>query len=425
MTISEAFKQFLENSKVDNYEQINNRYKEITKKLNKTFRNTDSDSYNSLQVGSYGRYTGIKGISDLDMLYIMPKSKWCIYEHHPRKLLQDVRDALKDRYPATEIHFDRLVVDVFFTNFTYEVQPVFESEDGYLFPDTHYNNYRLTKPKQEQQAMTDFKKYHGGHHRLLCKMVRSWKNTVGLAMGGLLVDTLTYNFLKSNGCYDFATFSNFDIMCRDFFLFLKNEQRHDHYQALGSNQDVKVKHPFQNKAKQAYYTSLKAIAENNEVLRNKTWREIFGFAFPKELHTISSVQINSDITDLEEFIEDFYPIDIKYELKINCQMTCAGFRSDLLQNFLKSKRKIPHDYSLMFYIEKTDAPLGFEVRWKVRNVGDVAERRNCLRGQIIKSNNGFDKRKETSNFYGPHYVECYLIYKGVVVARDRIDVPIE
>ncbi|WP_325206048.1 hypothetical protein, partial [Vibrio sp. 03_296] len=40
--------------------------------LNETVRGLENDktSY-SLQAGSYGRYSGIQGISDLDMLYIL------------------------------------------------------------------------------------------------------------------------------------------------------------------------------------------------------------------------------------------------------------------------------------------------------------------------------------------------------------------
>ena len=97
MTTNQAFCEFLENIKVDNSETISNRYHEITKKLNKTFRDTDSETDNCLRVGSYGRYTGIKGISDLDMLYIMPSSKWVEYKNDPDKLLKDVKTALKER----------------------------------------------------------------------------------------------------------------------------------------------------------------------------------------------------------------------------------------------------------------------------------------------------------------------------------------
>ena len=74
------FEQFLDNLAIDNAEQISDRYGEITCSLNKEFRDTDSKTANSLQVGSYGRGTAIKGVSDLDMLYLMPMSSWDKYK---------------------------------------------------------------------------------------------------------------------------------------------------------------------------------------------------------------------------------------------------------------------------------------------------------------------------------------------------------
>lgn len=124
MTTKQAFEKLLDNIVLDIDEQLSKRYKEITKKLNKTFRNTESESANSLQVGSYGRYTGIKGISDLDMLYIMPNSKWVEYKDDPVKLLRDTRDALIDRWPNSDITYDTPVVVLNFTNFKFEIQPV-------------------------------------------------------------------------------------------------------------------------------------------------------------------------------------------------------------------------------------------------------------------------------------------------------------
>jgi hypothetical protein len=80
MNTSETFKDFLLNIKIseDKANDISYRYGRITKALNLEFRDTESKTANSLQVGSYGRYTGIKGISDLDMLYIMPNQNGMI-----------------------------------------------------------------------------------------------------------------------------------------------------------------------------------------------------------------------------------------------------------------------------------------------------------------------------------------------------------
>jgi len=432
MTICQSFNKFLENIKVDNSEKISDRYHEITKKLNKTFRNTDSETANCLQVGSYGRYTGIKGISDLDMLYIMPSSKWDEYKNDPDKLLKDVKAALKERYPNTKIKDDRLVVDVFFTDFKFEVQPVFEEQDGdetnYKFPDTKYNSYRITKPKQEQAEMISFRQEHGDTHRLLCKMVRSWKNNVGLAMCGLLIDTLAHRFLSNHQEYDNAGPSNFDVLCRDFFEYLKNEPKQDHYQALGSGQDVKVKKHFQRKAKKAYNKAVDAIAETNENKRNDMWREIFGRMFPKAVTAVAeSREFSASVgyTDPEQFIEDIYPVDIRYNATLDCEVKRDGYREAMLSYLLMTGQRVSRVRTLDFTV-KTDVPQPYEVKWKVRNVGDEAKRRKCLRGEIIASNrmNGL-ARHESADFCGPHYVECYIVKDGIVVARDRIDVPIK
>lgn len=122
LSTSEIFRDFLSNLAIDNADQISFRYGEITASLNKKFRDTESKTANSLQVGSYGRWTAIKGISDLDMLYIMPKGKWIDYKDDKQsKLLTDTRDCIKARYPKTTVYVDRLVVRVLYTNFHVEV----------------------------------------------------------------------------------------------------------------------------------------------------------------------------------------------------------------------------------------------------------------------------------------------------------------
>ena len=430
MTKTEAFDKFLNNIKVDNPDIFCGRYKEITKKLNKTFRDTDSETANCLQVGSYGRYTGIKGISDLDMLYIMPKSTWDTYKDTPSELLRKTRDALLDRYPQTTIKVDRLVVDVFFGNFTFEVQPVYEERDGeeinYKYPDTKTCTYKITKPRQEQNEMINFKQNHGEAHRHLCKMLRAWKNNVGVGMGGLLIDTLTHRFLSNHSEYDNANKSQYGEMCRDFFEYLKDEPKHTHYQALGSDQDVKAKHPFRSKAKIAYKKANEAIKENDESKRHDIWREIFGRQFPKSVSSVvENKMFSSDNpSDHEEFIEDKYPIDVKYDLKLDCIIMRDGFREHLLSELLLKGQRISRVRSLDFTI-KTDAPLPYEVKWKARNVGTEAIKRNCLRGEIIDSNRKNNVRHESADFFGPHYMEAYIIKNGIVVARDRIEVPIQ
>jgi Second Messenger Oligonucleotide or Dinucleotide Synthetase domain/Adenylyl/Guanylyl and SMODS C-terminal sensor domain len=425
------FREFLTNLAVDNAAQISLRYGEVTAALNKKFRDTESKIANSLQVGSYGRWTAIKGISDLDMLYIVPKGKWDDYKNGKQlQLLTDTKDAIKVRYPNTIVRVDRLVVQVLYTSFQIEVQPVFEQEDGsFKYPDTYGGgNWKITKPREEIKAMSDFNSQKNDNLRRLCKMARAWKNKHGVGMGGLLIDTLAHNFLISTTEYNDKRYLYYDLMSRDFFKYLADRPSQEYYAALGSGQRVKVKNRFQTKAKKAYELCVEAIDVKSEDRAYDKWKKVYGRPFPAKPETVSdstTVSFSAQTWDnTEQFIEDMYPIDIRYNLKIDCDVSQNGFREHSLSEMLLKRIFLKPNKTLTFKITEFDGEAGSIFYWKVLNRGDEARRRNCIRGRII-SDTGSRKKIESTNFQGEHIVDCYAIKNGVVVAKDRITVPIK
>jgi hypothetical protein len=432
MNTSDVFKEFLNNIKIseEKADTISYRYGRITGALNSYFRNTDSKTNNCLQVGSYGRYTGIKNISDLDMLYILPSSEWENYNKKDgqRKLLEDTKKALLETYPESQIKIDRCVVTVKYSDNTHiDIQPVFEIEDeDYKYPDTYGGGYwKITKPRKEMAAMKEFVTNKNKNLRRLCKMARAWKLKQGVVMGGLLIDTLAYNFLKSTDYFDDKSYASFDEMCRDFFKYLYDQPKDQkEYAALGSKQRIKVKKSFKRKAKKAYDLAIEAIEGTSDNIKHTKWRDIFGNDFPKYVNEENEAKaINESYRNTEEFIESYYPVDIRYDLKIDCDIKQKGFREGSLREYLLKKIRLLPNKSLRFYIERIDVPPPFEVKWKVTNRGEQAIRRDCIRGQIL-DDLGNQERNESTNFKGSHFVECYIVKNNVVVARDIIDVPI-
>ncbi|MBL4832530.1 MAG: nucleotidyltransferase [Pseudomonas sp.] len=433
MSVSDMFKEFLSNIKIERSAQFSQRYEEITKSLNLKFRDSESTTSNSLQVGSYGRYTGIKGISDLDMIYIMPRSTWDNYKDSKQsKLLTEVKDAIKERYPSTDIKVDRLVVTVKYQNFHIEVQPVFNHYDsnddklGYFkYPDTKQGgSWKVTKPRQEMSAVKDLNEEKNKNLRLLCKMARAWKNKSGVAMGGLLIDTLAYNFMSSTNYYDDKGFHYYDWLSRDFFKYLSDQQKQDHYQAPGSNQDVKVKKNFRKKASEAYEASKEAIEAEGTSKANDKWRSIYGRSFPAAQPVVESAQRSASAwRDTEQFIEDQYPVDIRYNMRLDCEVSQSGYRPDSLFQMLQRNIPLRPNKKLFFQLEECEVPGNYIIMWKVLNRGPEAQRRDEIRGQIV-IDKGYQKINESTSFRGEHFVECYAIKDGVVVARASIDVPI-
>ena len=118
-----------------------------------------------------------------------------------------------------------------------------------------------------------------------------------------------------------------------------------------------------------------------------------------------------------------YNMDEQYMVKINCIISKNGFRDMSILSFLeKFNGWLPHGFSIDCSIGYTDAPRYDMVLWKVRNVGAVAEQKNMIRGQI--QNRGVSIH-ENSQFYGAHYIECYLIQGNKCIAVGHIDVPID
>jgi hypothetical protein len=257
-------------------------------------------------------------------------------------------------------------------------------------------------------------------------MLRAWKDNTGVPMGGLLIDTLAYNFLQKNPDHWTNTYSSYDKMIEELFTFLSEQKpTQSFWFAPGSNQKVYSKGSFEKKAQNALRKVKKAQLYTGKKAA-QSWREIFGKNFPthQSLSTTTfEKSASSHYLDTEEFIEDMFSVRIQYNLVIDCEVKQNGFRIGNLLSFLRNKTPLLPKKKLKFFIKAHDVDGEFQVKWKVRNVGEEAESRDDVRGQILEDD-GSMTREERTSYAGEHFVECYIIKNNVCVARDFIEVPI-
>lgn len=290
MSINDKFSAFCSNLRMsDNtVSNVRMRYHRITKRLNCDFRGIDSDNLYSLYVGSYGRGTAIH-VSDIDILYIMPPGHYTKYDSYysngQSALLQDVKKSIAKTFWNTELRGDGQVVKVSFSDgVVFEVVPCFELNDGsFYYPDTHNGgSWKITKPRSEIKAINDLNNITNKNLKKLCRMIRAWKDYCNVPMGGLLIDTFAYRFLK-DWEYKDKSYLYYDWMTRDFFKYLSEQNDNQSYWlAVGSNQYIYSKGKFTEKARTAYNNALNAIKyeeQNNEAMSNYYWREIYGRKF--------------------------------------------------------------------------------------------------------------------------------------------------
>ena len=418
MQVKDDFNEFISNLQIDNFDDINTSLEGIAKKLNqKYYDNSTTDNY--LMVGSMGRNTSIKGESDIDVIYELPDEvfeRFDDYESNGQsQLLNEIRDVLKEKYPSTDIKGDGQVVVISFTKYKIELVPGFKQDNNsYKFPDTHDSgSWKITKPILEIEEANNMIN-NTSTYRDICQMIREWKANNGVTICGLLIDTLIKDFLDNNPEYKWKSKSDYYELLKSVFKYLSDQdENRKQWNAMGSNQIIENKNfNFIKKGKKAYNKL------SNSTDESSTLRELFGSRFPISEQSANEYGYSND----EQFIEEIFPVYIMYSLKIDCEITQNGFRTGLLSEFIKKKFMIKQNRKLKFMIVENNIPKPYDIYWKVRNVGYEAIRRNCIRGQIKK---GIDYLNESTNFYGPHYVECYIIKDGICVARDKISVSID
>lgn len=173
----------------------------------------------------------------------------------------------------------------------------------------------------------------------------------------------------------------------------------------------------------------------DEATAYAVWREFFQHDFwnleAENLRENSNSQVNfskdmyTSYNLNEEYIEDIVPVEEQFDVTISCTATRDGFRGHPLTYFLNKFHLVPQKLHLTFSA-KCDIPGNYDVWWKVKNVGQEAKRRNYIRGEITRGNGKKSRiHKESSVFYGPHYIECYVIKNGVCIAIGHLDVPID
>jgi hypothetical protein len=293
MGVGEDFATFKDNYNITTelIGSISYRYKRITKQLNKDFWNTDSDTAHSLYVGSYGRDTAAKGVSDLDVAFELPNALYHQYNAHQvngqSALLQAVKKSMQNTYPTSEAAGDGQVVLVSFTDdIKFEVLPVFENKDkeSFTYPNSNSGgSWKVCNPRAEIAAIKKRSDATNRNLKYLARMMRIWRDYCAVPMKGALIDTLAYQFIE-NYEHREKSFLYHDYMSRDFLEYLHGQdEKQTVWRAPGSGSHVGRTGVFEHKARSAQLRAIEAIqyaANGHHPSARSKWREIFGPLYP-------------------------------------------------------------------------------------------------------------------------------------------------
>lgn len=292
MGVYDEFCAFKDNYNIgkDLISSIGQRYRRITSRLNKDFWATDSETAHSLYVGSYGRDTAAKGISDLDVGFRLPYDLYAKYDAYQvngqSALLQAVRNSLLTSYTSSKVGGDGQVVVISFTDgITFEVLPYFDNVGGtWTYPDSNGGgSWKTCNPQAEIGAVHARNLLVNRNLKPLCRMMRVWKDFNSVPMTGALIDTLAYQFIDT-WPHKAHSYSFHDYMARDYFKYLYDLDRNQEYWLMpGSGSRAYKTGVFWVKALTDYNIAVEAChlqTDDGASTRRAKWRSVFGPTFP-------------------------------------------------------------------------------------------------------------------------------------------------
>jgi Second Messenger Oligonucleotide or Dinucleotide Synthetase domain len=293
MSVADDFSAFNDACKIptDKISSIAYRYQRITRQLNRDFWTTESETAHSLYTGSYGRDTAAKGISDLDIGFVLPFAVYKQYNAYQGNgqsaLLQAVKRSMQNTYPTSEIAGDGQVVVIRFDdNITFEVLPVFENDDGssWTYPNANAGgSWRVCNPRAEIAAVAARNQGANRNLKRMCRMARVWRDYCSVPLSGMLIDTLAYQFIERYQHRD-KSFLYYALPFRDFCGYLAGQdQKQTVWRAPGSASYVNRTGTFEYKARTAELRAIEAIVDDQagrEWSRRQKWRDVFGSTFP-------------------------------------------------------------------------------------------------------------------------------------------------
>jgi len=291
MPVSEYFQEFLSNLRMSKgtINAIQNRYHQITKRINLDYYSSSSETSHSLYVGSYGRGTEIF-ISDIDMIVQLPYKTYKKFDNYngngQSAFLQEVKAVMQKTYSTSHTKGDGQVIGIDFNDgIKFEILPSFINEkESYTHADSNNGgSWKVMDPKSEIIAMNAMNTDTNKNLKRLCRMARAWKSNCNVPLNGILIDTLAYKFI-SNWQNKDKSYLYYDFMSRDFFKYLYDIDRNQNYwHRPGSNKVINKSGDFHYKAKTAHGNALAAIqyeTDGKSYSAKQKWREIYGSKFP-------------------------------------------------------------------------------------------------------------------------------------------------
>lgn len=398
-------------------------------------------AHKCVQIGSFPRYTAIKPLHDLDILYKI--GEWSEEHTHPEKILKDLADQFKQEYRnptryKLSFRVQSHSIAFSFLNskdeevFAVDIVPAINRGRNEFGDSTFWVPEIITaKSRAKREEIYARKKF--SHQSI------NWIKTdpLGYIKQAAKINNNNSDFRKSvkflKGWKNFCKSQNDEFKLKSFHL----EQLITEQLKANSNQTIfdslfecltNLKENIQNPHIKDRADSDKYIDDYVSDLTEKEKDLIFQAT---DAILIALEEFDGDVKKIlksgfhkrkskEKFLFDH---KIPVLTDENIVFTIDGFikkaqgYSEYKQRLSKTGGQVEKNNSIRFFVDEGHN-LFYNYAWKIKNDDQCQEPRGDLHLNSIAS------RNESTAYYGNHYSECFAIRNGVCIARDKADVKI-
>jgi hypothetical protein len=262
----------------------------VVNSLNRRYYDSTSDTDNSFLVGSWGKDTAMRPPRDVDLYFLLPVAVYTRFQarvwNRQSALLQEVKAALTETYPDTDMSGDGQVVVVRFGSYSVEVVPAFALTNGrYWICNTNGGgSYKETDPWAEVGYINTVNQANNGNLRPLIRMLKAWQAYCSVPIKSFQLELLAADFI-SGSPWRLRDFFWFDWITRDFFLYLYH-RANTFISVPGTLETIYLGNDWQSRAESAYRRAVRACDHeqyNRVDAAGEEWQKIFGSQIPRTI----------------------------------------------------------------------------------------------------------------------------------------------
>lgn len=396
----------------------------------------------SFLYGSYRRNTAIHDIKDVDIIIL---TDFDPNKDEPSTVLSQLKAALKRHYGSSNVlETNRRSVQVLNplpeedSDLTLDIIPAVDTgrSDGYLHvPDRELKSWVLTNPQGHIDAVSQRNTECDKKLVPMVKILKAWwanqtdtinepskrprpkgfwietlvlthfdpKEDSWAARFVALLEKLVAEYPKGSGA---PSLEDPGMPGTTFQTSMSQEEYED----------------FISKIRASLELAHVAIADEDRSSSSKTWAEIFGDAFPIEETNTSKVLSGKEFTlgDASHAKNLSFPVSITNKATLGGELYKRFGRKNIRFRAVSSNATVREGCRIRFQTW-TDAKRPYEVYWRVVNTGGHARQVGGLRGEPFLDSTGPDLvRWEPTEYTGKHWMECFIVKNGeVVAATDR------